>query len=146
MKSMRKAARAIIIRDDMILVMKRNRHGNQYYSFIGGGIDPGETPEQAVKREFYEETGSTIAGAKQVFVSNEEYGPQYVFLCDDPGGPITLNLESREGEDHASGKNTYEPTWLSSQEFADCTFVFPKLQRAVTTALTVGFPEKSLNL
>lgn len=113
---------------------------------MGGGIDPGESPEQAVKREFQEETGSIITDAKPVFVSDEVYGRQYVFLCDDPGGSIRLNLESREGEDHMSGKNTYEPTWLSAQEFADCTFVFPKLQRAVITALTVGFPEKPVNL
>ena len=37
-----------------------------YIQFPGGGIDPGETPLQAVKREIKEEVGCTVEGLKDI--------------------------------------------------------------------------------
>jgi 8-oxo-dGTP diphosphatase len=39
----------------MLLVNKKNQ-----FSFVGGGIDEGETKEECLKREFLEESGYTI--------------------------------------------------------------------------------------
>lgn len=46
-----------------ILLQKRtpNPHGVEW-GFFGGGIEPGETPEQAVVRETQEELGHALAG------------------------------------------------------------------------------------
>ena len=46
---------AIIIKEDKILMVKNNR--DDYYYSVGGRIQFGETAEQAVKREVYEELG-----------------------------------------------------------------------------------------
>lgn len=36
---------------------------------VGGKVDPGETPEQAAKREFFEETGYQLSDSPLVFIS-----------------------------------------------------------------------------
>lgn len=80
---MRKAVRAIVIRNDQILVMKRQKFGQLYHTLVGGGIDHGETPEQALRRELYEETGLEIASPQLVYVeeAGDPFGTQFVFLC-----------------------------------------------------------------
>lgn len=50
----------------------------------GGGLDPGETPEQALHREFAEETGFTVAierviGEAREFVADETPGVAAAF-------------------------------------------------------------------
>ena len=45
--------------DSEVLLVKQHRHaaGRELLEIPAGGIDPGETPEQAVLREMQEETG-----------------------------------------------------------------------------------------
>src|SRR4051812_20844149 len=81
---MRSAVRAIIIKDDQLLVMHRNKFGTEYETLIGGGVDMNETFEQALYREIREETGVQITNPRLVFTerAGEPYGTQYVFTCD----------------------------------------------------------------
>ncbi len=65
----------------------------------GGGIEKGETPEQATLREVEEETGYRVAIFKKV----AEYIPlcrlakyTYSFECDIRGGQPQLSEETRE--------------------------------------------------
>ena len=53
---MRTAVRAIIIKDNNLLVMHRNKFGNEYLTLVGGGVELNETKEQALVREVIEET------------------------------------------------------------------------------------------
>lgn len=60
----RKRAAAVIIRDGRLLMVRQRgtgpsgRHdGLEYWTLPGGGIQPGETPEQAVMREVAKGTG-----------------------------------------------------------------------------------------
>lgn len=48
---------AIIIRDEKILMEKVHFFERDFCTLSGGGIEKGETPEQAVLREQKEETG-----------------------------------------------------------------------------------------
>ncbi len=54
----RPSARALIIRDGRIAMMHSAR--DAYYKFPGGGIEPCETPEEALIRETGEEAGLCI--------------------------------------------------------------------------------------
>ncbi|MDP2587263.1 MAG: NUDIX domain-containing protein [bacterium] len=49
--------RAIIVKDDKLLTIKRTKVNDEYWVLPGGGIEPGETTEQALVREIKEETG-----------------------------------------------------------------------------------------
>lgn len=58
---MRKSARAILItKENKLLLMQRTKPDGVYYVTIGGGIDEGETSEQALLRELKEESGSIV--------------------------------------------------------------------------------------
>lgn len=127
---MRRAVRAIVIRDGALLVMHRNKFGHEYYTLVGGGIAHGETPEQSLYRELSEETGVAVANPRLVFVEDADalYGLQYIYLCDYVSGEPALSPESNEAKISALGKNLYMPRWLPLAELPDVTFLSESLK------------------
>ena len=67
-----------------------------YWGFFGGGIDPGETPEQAVSRETYEELSYTLKNPRFLFTrdyqNEKNYGKRHVFVEEyDQTAPLHLH-------------------------------------------------------
>lgn len=145
---MRRASRAIIIKDGKLLVTKRNKFGSEYYILIGGGVDFGETLEQALLRELAEESGVQVANPRLVFTENAGfmYGVQNIFLCEYVGGEPALHPESAEAKISAMGKNTYEPVWLSLEELATVPFRSDRLRRAILDGVAHGFPAQTVDI
>jgi len=145
---MRKAVRAIVVKDDALLTMHRNKFGEEYYTLVGGGIDIGETPESTLYREVGEETTLKIANPRLVFVehSGDPYGDQYIYLCDYVSGEISLPSESTEAKINELGKNLYTPMWLPVKDLPNVPFFTEKLKSVLINALLHGFPEKPENL
>lgn len=74
-------ARALVIKDGNILLVKHS-YIPQWYS-IGGGVEKGETPIEAVKRELLEEVGITCLNHPKLFnvyLNNREKRDDYVVL------------------------------------------------------------------
>ncbi len=61
----RMAVRAIIPRHQELFMIHSAVHGD--YGFPGGGIEPGETQEQALAREVAEEAGAQVQSVDQEF-------------------------------------------------------------------------------
>ncbi len=141
---MRRAARAIIIKDNCLLVNKRNKFGHEYYILIGGGVKHGETELAALYREVKEESGLQIANPRLVFTENAGvmYGLQTIYLCDYVSGEPALDPSSAEAQISAMGQNTYEPLWLPLDQLAAVTFRSPGLQQAILEAVQHGFPDQ----
>jgi len=63
----------------------------------GGKLEKGETPEQSVIREVFEETGLKVATEKLLYVSLDNYGDKdilfIVYLCKSDDVNITLSIE-----------------------------------------------------
>src|SRR5438128_2346152 len=133
---MRKASRAIIIKDGKIVVTHRNKFGMEYYILPGGGVDIGESLEQALYREMDEEVCIKVANPRQVFIeeAGEPYGTQYIFLCDYVSGEPALHPDSAEAKIHAMGKNLYEPMWMGLEEFAGINLRSESIKQAVLKA------------
>lgn len=145
---MRQAVRAIVIHEDQLLVMHRNKFGEQYFALVGGGIDVGETAEQALYREVAEETGLQIANPRLVAVeeAGEIFGRQYVYLCDYVGGEPALASDSEEAKITALGQNLYQPQWLPLAELAAANLLPLELRDAIVGYLAHGFPEQPATL
>lgn len=145
---MRKAVRAIIIHENKLLVMHRNKFGKEYYTLVGGGIDFGETASQALYRELQEETGVVFNNARLVFVqeAGDPYGTQYIYLCDYVSGEPRLDPTSAEAEINKLGQNLYETMWLDLTALPEVPFVVEKLKQAILDGVKHGFPEEPVDL
>ena len=73
MKTVRVTA-AVIIRDGRIFATQRG-YGDykDWWEFPGGKIEPGETPEQALKREILEELATEIAVGRKIMTVEYDY-------------------------------------------------------------------------
>lgn len=139
---MRKAARAIIVHNQSILLMKRNKFGTQYYVLPGGGIDMGEAADQAVIREVKEEASITVSNPKLVYIEDAHapYGTQYIFTCDYKDGDVKIHPDSIEAKLNKQGQNTFDIMWVPISKFASLPFRSPALQDALLVAFRDGFP------
>jgi mutator protein MutT len=66
---MRKGVVVVVQRDGRLLVIRRAAHivAGGAWCFVGGAIDPGETPEEAVVREFREEVGGLVRPVRRIW-------------------------------------------------------------------------------
>lgn len=145
---MRKAARAVIIHNQNILLMKRNKFGHEYYCLPGGGIDAGETADQTVLREIKEEASIDVYEPRLVFIeeAGDPYGTQYIFLCDYLDGEVKLSPNSVEAELNAMGQNLFDVMWVPISKFAGLVFRSSVLQKELLEAFRDGFPDQPKQL
>jgi mutator protein MutT len=84
----------IIFKNDAVLLVKRR--DMPLWTLPGGYIESGETPEQGVIREVYEETGYEVVINKKV--GEYEYPnakrTTHTFICTIQSGKATLSNES----------------------------------------------------
>jgi len=105
-------SRGIIFKGDSVLLMFRRKDGEEYYTFPGGHMRKGESPEQTALREVEEETTIIAKDLVKVIehietVKREKR--QYYFLGKwESGTPILSGEESRR----ATKDNFYEPMWV----------------------------------
>ncbi|EJR53121.1 mutator mutT protein [Bacillus cereus VD107] len=103
---------AIIIQEGKIALIKRVREGEMYFVFPGGGIEEGETPEEATEREVYEELGIHIQ-VKNLIAKVEYKGTEYYYDAYVTGGVFgSGNGEEFELKDRGS----YIPVWMPIKE------------------------------
>lgn len=145
---MRRAVRAIVVKDDALLVMHRNKFGQQYYALVGGAIKPGERPEQAVLREVREETSLQVTSPRLVIVeeAGDPFGTQLIYVCHYQGGEVALPPHSEEAKIHAMGQNLYTPGWLPVRQLPDVPFVTEKLKQTLINGLVRGFADQPIEI
>ncbi|WP_062237052.1 NUDIX hydrolase [Fictibacillus sp. FJAT-27399] len=103
---------AVLMEEGRVALIKRIKDDEVYYVFPGGGTEDGETPEEAVVREAWEELGIVITAGKCI-AQVEFNGPQYFFFSEIVSGVFG----SGEGEEfYSSGRGSYEPIWVPLDE------------------------------
>jgi len=104
---------AVVVRGHKLLVMARVLDGYEYAVLPGGGIDPGETPEEAAVRELAEECSLTGTAVRRLFDGDHGGRAASYVLVDVPEGEPVLGgpeAEAQSPDDH------YQPLWVTAGE------------------------------
>ncbi len=120
----RVTGRGIIIKNEEILLMERWRDGLHYFSIPGGGVEPGETIEEAAIREVAEEMGIVVSLERKLYEINTPDSVHHIFLCNYISGEAALHPDAPEAVEHAAGKNLFKPRWIPLSELSSLSWVY----------------------
>ena len=90
------AIAVIVNGDNKILLVKRPEieglWGAGKYSLVGGGIEKGETPEEACRREVSEETGLNLGKFIETYNITRNNNTEYIFVTKYNGSDTDIRL------------------------------------------------------
>lgn len=88
----------LIKKGDQCLLAKGAHRTSNFYSTLAGFMEPGETPEQAVKREVWEETGIKVKNIRYFGSQSWPFPSQLMlgYIADYRDGEITINPDEIE--------------------------------------------------
>ena len=141
---MRIRAGIVLIQDNKVALIERHRAGLHYFVLPGGGVDEGESPEQAAVREAMEELGIQVAIKQKVAeVQLGQKSRQIYFLAEQTGGEFGTGTGEEftdSNRDHPQ-KGIYIPIWMPIDELPQHTNVYPAdVSRLVVRSVKEGWP------
>ena len=119
---MRTRAGVVLIEDNKVALIERHRAGLEYFVFPGGGVDEGESPEQAAVREAMEELGVEVVVKQKVAEIQIETSRQFYFLVERVAGEFGAGT-GEEFTDPSEG--SYVPIWMPIDELSQRGNVYP---------------------
>lgn len=144
---MRIRAGAVLIEDGKVALIERHRAGKHYFVFPGGGVDKGETVEQAAIREMEEETGLRVALQRKLAEIHFGLSEQVYFLVNRLDGQFGTGTgeEFTDSDPDDPTEGVYIPVWMPLEELPQHENVYPAdLADLVTTALHCGWPDEPI--
>lgn len=82
----------------VVMIKRTGAHGEGTWSFPGGWVDPGETPEDAAMREAWEEVGITVERVEFLGYTTDAH--------DEGLHAITMWFRARPGDWRGNPRNT----------------------------------------
>ena len=95
--SLKEAVCALIYGPNGGIISVSRKDDHDSWGLIGGKVDEGETPEEALLRETFEETGLKITGYEKIFERRDGNLICYTYLCV-ADGEITTDNEISEAK------------------------------------------------
>jgi 8-oxo-dGTP pyrophosphatase MutT (NUDIX family) len=145
---MRIRAGIVLIQDNKVALIERHRAGLDYFVFPGGGVDEGESPEQAAIRETMEELGIQVAIKQKVAeVQLGKRSRQVYFLVEQTGGEFGTGTgeEFTDSDPDHPQQGIYIPIWMSIDELPRHTNIYPaEVLRLVVKSVKEGWPPEPI--
>ena len=132
-------ARAILLDGDQVALIERYRDGRHYYVFPGGGVEPGETLEQAVAREVLEELGLIVAVGACVAEPQDSDERSLFFLVTSVSGRFGSGLGDEMTGGKPPARGTYRPVWLPVADLLALPLSPQAVARVVAAAWGMGW-------
>jgi 8-oxo-dGTP diphosphatase len=137
----------VLIQDNKVALIERHRAGLHYFVFPGGGVDEGESPEQAAVREALEELGIEVTIKQRV--AEIQFGPksrQIYFLAEQTGGEFGTGsgeeFTASNHEDQEEG--IYIPIWMPINELLLHQNIHPAdVAKLVVRSIEAGWAESA---
>jgi 8-oxo-dGTP diphosphatase len=134
-------AAVLLLQDDQIALIERHRADKLYFTFPGGHVEPGETPEAAAVREADEELGLQVVIKKWLAKMAWQGHWQYYYLVDKVGGKFGTG----SGEELVAPppeKGTYQPVWMPIASLLDQPVLPSEIATLVIRWSREGWPEQ----
>jgi len=125
---LRTRAGIVLIHENKVALIERHRAGLDYFVFPGGGVDEGETPEQAAIREAMEELGIGVVIIQKV--AEIQFGPksrQIYYLVEQTGGEFGSGTgeEYTDSDPDSPEEGIYIPIWMPIDELVLHQDIYP---------------------
>jgi mutator protein MutT len=140
---MRTRAGIVLIENGKVALIERHRAGLDYYVFPGGGVDEGETPEEAAVREAREELGIEVAIRCKVAIIHFDQSTQVYFLVERVSGDFGTGTgeEFTDSDPDDPEEGIYIPIWMPIEELIKRESVHPaEVAKLLLKAQTDGWP------
>jgi len=135
----------ILLKDNKVALIERYRAGLHYFTFPGGHIELGETPEQAAMREAWEELGLQIVICRLVAVAEWQGQAQYYYLSEAVGGAFGTGA-GEEMNHPRPERGTYLPLWIAVSEMLNLAVKPGAMAELVVRSLRDGWPEQPVTI
>ena len=116
-------AQCLVVRDKKILMVKHKQGDDEWYCSPGGGIEKGETPEQAAIRELQEEcnvSGTIIKKTSEYVDPYDDTNFFYSYHIDIGNQSPRLGNDPEEAKTHS----LVEVRWMSLNELSEIDRAF----------------------
>ncbi|MDP1743338.1 MAG: NUDIX domain-containing protein [Candidatus Amesbacteria bacterium] len=119
------SCRAIIIEGKKILLMHRKKDGIEYWVYPGGHLEEGETPDQAMIREIWEELSLKVKKISKPHPYIHEFGThEYYFECEVEDGEPKLDPS---GTEKITDIDWYNPEWVDLSKAKTLENLYPNV-------------------
>ena len=145
---MRIRAGIVLIDENKVALIERHRAGLHYFVFPGGGVDEGESPEQAAVREAMEELGIKVAIKQKVAeIQIGRKSRQVYFLVDQINGEFGTGAgeEYTDSDPNDPEEGIYFPVWMPIDELLLHDKVYPlAVARLVVKSVQEGWSKDAI--
>ena len=139
-------SRVIIVRNQHIALIKRQREGRVYYVIPGGGREPGETPQQTAIRESLEELGLNVSIERLLARVTFHGRDQFFFSARVTGGHFGTGIGPEMIGLYPPERGTYTPVWVPLKEVQNIELFPPSIAALLIRAAQSGWPEATVEI
>jgi 8-oxo-dGTP diphosphatase len=105
-------AAVVILENGRVTLIERVRDRRTYFVFPGGGVEAGESPQQAAVREAHEEFGVSVELGDLISVAYRNGREQRYYLASITGGTFGTGRGTEMMTSGTAAKGTYKLVWV----------------------------------